>query len=212
MTNRSTTGAKAILVLVVLALGVAGLAAARPASANERDESGGDVPFYARITTLPNPDEIYQDDGWVAIVFYRPPACVRETFNLLDFFDAPAAFSCGPPTTEGFSIRRDGEPPTVAPRQATFRGLGDVPVWFVASSELAAGVADGVLTIGELEGMSTLKTGSASFFHQTLHPHEGANQPMTQFVASGELADGQGFRIQAVMIDNLRIATHITFR
>jgi hypothetical protein len=205
-------GKKKVLVQIALAAAMASMIPPSLASASTRVENGGDVPFYARITTIGTPDQIYQDGEWAAIVFYRPPACVPNAFNLLDFFDIPGAFSCGPPTTEGFAVWRSGPGKDPAPRQAVNRGLGAVPVWFVRSSELAAAISDGVLTIVELEAMPSLMVGSASFFRQTLHPHGGANVPKTQFVASGELEDGRSFRVQAVFIEGVRIQTRITFR
>jgi hypothetical protein len=41
---------------------------------------------------------------WAAIAFYRPPACVPDDFNLLDFFD-PNAMDC-PSVTVQVTLRR----------------------------------------------------------------------------------------------------------
>jgi hypothetical protein len=71
--------------------------------ANSRYDDG-DVPFYARI----EPHAILHTDDWAFVVCYRPPGCVPSTFNLLDFFDIPAAFACQPPTINGFLIVADG--------------------------------------------------------------------------------------------------------
>jgi hypothetical protein len=63
-------------------------------------KSEGEVPFYARFGM----EDIYHDEEWAVIVFYRPPNCVPEDFNMLRFFDCPSeddpgAFACGPATT-----------------------------------------------------------------------------------------------------------------
>jgi hypothetical protein len=43
------------------------------------------------------------------IYFYRPPVCIPDEFNLLDFFDfSGAAFACGPPTIEGLTLWETG--------------------------------------------------------------------------------------------------------
>jgi len=92
---------RALLLLVVIA---ALLLVAPSAYAKIRTPGGGDVPFYARIER----GETLHTDEWMAIIFYRPQECVPENFNLLDFFDL-AAFSCTPPTPDGFTIWA-GEP------------------------------------------------------------------------------------------------------
>jgi hypothetical protein len=187
------------------------LAAAQSASANVRIE-GVAEPFYARI----GPGEIVPNDGELAaIVFYRPPSCVRADFNLLEFFDIPGAFLCGPPTTEGFTIWRNGPGVDPAPLHAVNRGLGDVPVWFVSWPELQTAMADGVLTIGELAALPSLLVGSADFFQQVLHPHDAANVPKLIFVATGTLEDGRSFRVHTVLSETparLRERTSITIR
>jgi len=208
-TVRSTLRKLAVVVGVAGAV-VIGLVAP-PAGGNERQDIDGQIPFYARLGSISTPEEVYEDGGWVAIAFYRPPSCVPDGFNLLAFFDFNA-FACGPPTTDGFEIRRNGQPLTVAPLQAKYEGRGAVPVWFVSTADFAAARADGVVTIVELEAMESLLIGSATFFTQTLHPHGAATQPMNVWVARGELEDGRSFHVQAQAIDELRLETHITFR
>ena len=208
-TVRSAVGALAVGALVAGGLAIGPTAS--PAGSNERQDVEGQLPFYARLGAISTPEEIYEDGGWVAIAFYRPPSCVPDGFNLLTFFDFNA-FACGPPTTDGFEIRRNGQPLTVAPLQAKYEGRGAVPVWFVSTADFAAARADGVVTIVELEAMDSLLIGSATFFTQTLHPHGAANQPMNVWVARGELEDGRSFHVQAQAVDGVRLETHISFR
>jgi len=153
------------------------------------------VPFYARIER----GETLHTDEWMAIIFYRPQECVPENFNLLDFFDL-AAFSCTPPTPDGFTIWA-GEPWVSTPIQVELHGLGAVPVWFVAWPELEAAIPDDSLTMLELEDMESLLIGSASFYNETLHPTDGAVVPMINYVAHGMLADGRSFRLHATTVE-----------
>jgi hypothetical protein len=202
--------------LVGLLLMAATMAAAAPASAAVRLDDGGDVPFYARISTIGTPDQIFHDDQWAVIVFYRPPECVPDDFNLLGFFDfpgpsGPGAFACNPPTTDGFNLWRTGPGVDAAPFLAVTHGLGAVPVWFISWPELEAAVQDGVLTMGELEALpsESLLIGSADYFRQVLQPHDAAVVPMTQFVARGSLEDGRAFRVHGLFIEGTIIQTDV---
>lgn len=170
------------------------------AGAAERSENTP-VPFYARIEHA----VIIHDATWAAVVFYRPPSCVRAGFNLLDFFDIPAAFGCGPMTVAGFTVTKT--PPL--PAQSLLRGLGEVPVWFVDWSELQTAIADDVLTISELAALPSLHVGAATFYHETLHPTGGAKQNKLTLVGSGSLTGGGEFFLQASEVEgelkNVRI-------
>jgi hypothetical protein len=197
-------------VSLVLALALLmSMALAGTASANVRftDEQ---VPAYARITA----GEIFHDGEWAVIPLYRPATCIPAEFNLLDFFDIPGAFFCQPQTVQTASIWKNGPPGDPAPIHAKSHGLGAVPVWFVTWAELEAAIADGVLTIGELESLPSLLKGTASFFTETLHPGEAANVGMLTFVARGVLDDGRTFQVQGTRNDGAGGQTHlgITFR
>ncbi len=161
--------------------------------ANVRVEGGGDVPFYARLES----EGTVHDDNWAVIVFYRPPGCIPGTFNLLDFFDWEA-FDCTPPTTDGFMIFKHGPEVDPAPMLAELHGLGAVPVWFVRWSELQMAIADDSLTIGELAGLDSRLVGSASFYHEILHPFGGSKHGKIEFNTSGTLADGRNFQVETL--------------
>jgi hypothetical protein len=160
--------------------------------ANTYTGGGGDVPFYARIER----GEILHDDEWAVIVFYRPPECVPDEFDLLDFYDWNA-FGCIPHTTDGFIIW-EGEP-GYTPIQIKLRGLGAVPVWFVNWSDLEQEVGDGELLMSELEGMGKL-SGTADIYSETLHPTGAAQVPMINYVAVGNLEDGTSFKVHALLV------------
>jgi len=148
-------------------------------------------PYYARIRH----NFAIHNGQWAAIFFYRSPACVPASFNLLQLFNPPAAFGC-PLTVEGFAIYDQVPPPPgVSPKQAKTFGLGAVPVWFVRWADLQAAVADGVLTIRDLAQMNPI-VGSATFFRETLHPTETAQVPKLSIVARGTTATG-AFFVQA---------------
>ncbi len=182
-------------VCLAAALLLAALPASAPAQVRTeipRDDPG--PPFYARIERhAVHTDIAPHSGGWAAIVFYRSPACVPPDFNLLDLFDAPAAFGCAL-TVDGFEVWRRGPPPAdPIPMFARFRGLGDVPIWFVAWPELQAAVADDVLTLPELEALPSLRKGSATFYRENLRPTDGADHPGLSLTAHGTLHDGGAF-------------------
>ncbi len=168
----------------------------------------GDLPFYARIGY----EEFYHTEDWAVIVFYRPPACIPEDFNLLEFFDIPGAFSCGPYTTEGLGIWKNGPGIDPAPIQVKLFGLGAVPVWFTNWPALEEAMADGNLYLHELEAMPSLLKGSAGFYEETLHPSGGRHPSMIEFVARGFLEDGRTFDVKATITDAGNLVTHIIFK
>lgn len=158
------------------------------------EDPGG--PFYARIEF----GLIHHTDEWAAIAFYRDPACVPPTFNLLRFFDPipPRALGCSL-TVEGFEVWKNGPPPVdLAPIQSKLTGLGAVPVWFVSWPELESALGDNKVTKDELLTMHSLQMGTATFFKEVLHPVGEAQQSALAIVAQGTLPDGRTFTYEAV--------------
>jgi hypothetical protein len=145
------------------------------------------VPFYARGIVGPE---------WTAFVFYRPPECVPEDFNLEAFFDVPRVFACTPMTTDSFAVFEHGPGLDPAPYQARNRGLGAVPIWFIPTEDYLEAAADGVLTMAELRALEPLM-GTADFYSETLHATEGAQVPLLVVNATGTLEDGRSFRLHA---------------
>lgn len=200
--------ALAVALIATLILG------ALPASGNYRVDDDL-VPAYARIAAGPvtgGVEEVFHDNEWAVIPFYRPPGCVPEGFNLLDFFGPfPDLLFCDQ-TVEVATIRRNDAEITDAPIHAKAKGLGAVPVWFVEWPILEAAIADGVLTIGELESLHSLRKGTAHFYTETLHPGQAAQVLLTVFVTRGTLEDGGSFFAQATRsggagrITNVKIA------
>jgi len=163
------------------------------------------VPAYARVER----PFVFHTDEWAAIVFYRDPSCVPASFNLLDFFDVPAAFDCGL-TVSGFEIWEDLPGVAVAPRQVVSTGAA-VPVWFVPWPALQAAIADDVLTLPELESLSPLK-GTATTFHEALQPEGGAMIPHLTIAASGVLPDGRSFQYEFNNVLDGVLQVRIRFR
>jgi hypothetical protein len=166
------------------ALAVLTIVAVLPASADEltRLEFPGDFPgppFYARLSVFP-----LEADGRVAIPFIRDPAFVRPTFNLLALFDVPWAFFA-PLESEGFVLQDDSG----AIHKAVTRGLPGMPVWFVSAAEFAAEAADGVVLIGDVLAMSTLRQGAADTYREELHPGAAGKPDMINIVSRGRVGD-----------------------
>jgi hypothetical protein len=147
------------------------------------------VPAYARVER----PFVFHTDQWAAIIFYRDPGCVPGGFNLLDFFDFPAAFGC-PLTVSGFEIWENGPGIDGAPRKVVSSGQA-VPVWFVLWSDLQSVLTDDVLTISELNSLGPLK-GVATIFHEVLHPLGAVKTPHLTISASGKLPDGRTFQYE----------------
>lgn len=151
-------------------------------------------PFYAR--TAPPPEPIYIVDGWAVIQFYRDPACIRGNFNLLQFFDPPAAFGCTL-LVEGFALRGDDGP---VPKVVRQRGIAPIPFWFIPADAVLAAIQDGVLTIGELADLPGRLVGYATSFNEMQHASAppafgggGHKNPMLSQSALGTLEDGRRF-------------------
>jgi hypothetical protein len=159
-------------------------------------------PFYARIED--HPPFAFTDGGWAAIPFYRDPECLaanRPDFNLLLFFDIPAAWAC-PMTVHGFALWH-GEVGVGSPHTLITHGSGAVPVWFVPEEVFLGAVADGELTIGELASLPGRLVGFASHFEEMLQPFPlppelgGGGHPVVKgrLSAHGTLEDGRTFAV-----------------
>ena len=169
----------ATLVVALLALLLAGVAPANVRSTIPPDPY---APIYL---------DWYGDDEWVAFIFYRPPDCVPNDFNIFDFFHIPDAFFCIPLTVEGFASYKN--PADNVPQQAKLTGLGEVPVWFVSRSDYIDAVQDGKLTFEELEVLPSLLKGHATFFKETRHVLGEHPVPKVNIVARGTLEDSPDY-------------------
>jgi hypothetical protein len=167
-------------------------------------------PFYARIE--PAPPHLYTVDGMAVVAFYREPGCIRPDFNLLSFFDAPAAFGCSL-AVEGFSIWQ-GAPFIGTPKVAETDGLGAVTFWFIPADAGLHAVEGGVLTIGELAALPGRLVGHATQFGEMLHPGLGPNgggheHPMFSLSARGTLEDGRAFEYHVTTANHALVAIRL---
>lgn len=175
---------RATLLLVVGWLSTTSALAQQPVRLTIPDQHPGG-PYYSRALIDPNVPV-------VPVVFYRPPAKVPKDFNLIEFFDAPRAFSVVPLQMQGFGIFKGPG----APIQQTLRGNA-VPIWFINAPLWSSAISDSVLTIGELEQIVAHKA-VATRFHEMLQPIQGAVVSMINIVAEGKLDDGRLFSLHAV--------------
>ena len=195
-----------LISILVVGLMLQVLSPVSNAYANVRTGNGGDLPFYARIEPGGG---VYHTEEWAVIIFYRPPECIPDDFNFFDFFDFNA-FACTPYTTEGFTIWKNG-PSDPAPIQVKLFGLGAVPVWFVPWPVMKSVIADGLLTITELEALSPL-IGYADFYEETLHPSGGSHPSMGEFTAQGDLEDGRAFYVHITAPPNTPYKIRISIK
>jgi hypothetical protein len=152
-------------------------------------EDGPGYPGYGNFSAgfLPN------DGTWAGLTFAADPACVRPDFNLLDWIDIPAVLNCAmnisgvnfsTPSAPFFEIK------ITLPRGAT------TPIYFVLWEELQAAIADGVLTIGELQSLPSLRIGIADkleFHALNSNAPCGDGVGHEYFKARGYLQDGRKF-------------------
>lgn len=167
-------------------------------------------PFYAKATPIQN--QLFRDDGWLAVPFYRPPSCVPADFDLLDLFDfpgpdGPGAFGC-PLLMEGFLLIEPDAPLGTFPRQVVLEGSGS-PIWFVRWDAFREAAADGDVTIAELAALDPL-VGTTRSYRETLKPREGDH--LVVIDARGTLADGRTFSLHVTHVGDRSRAVQIRFR
>jgi hypothetical protein len=168
-------------------------------------------PFYARLSQNPSlgafEQEIFHDDQWAAIPFYREPACIPVDFNLLDFVDLMPdpmyglrPFGCAL-AVEGFELWQNGPGIDAAPIHSRLRAIDAVEIWFVSWPALSLEVQDGQLTIAELGSMPSLRRGTATLFSETLHPAGPSKAHNIALEAFGYTDDGARFHFHATVTD-----------
>ena len=168
------------------------------------------IPAYARLA--PAAGQLYRDGDWVVIPFYRDPARIPPSFNLLQEFDfpgpaGPGAFTA-PLKVRGRLLMEPGAKPGTFPKAAITTGDA-VPVWFVRWAVLAPAIRDNVLTIGELRALEPL-VGTATHFRELLRPRAG--EQLLVIEARGTLADGRRFDAAVVHRHDAPARTSIAIR
>jgi hypothetical protein len=150
------------------------------------------------------------DGEWVAITFMRDvvAGCVPDDYDLLTG-PHPSAFAC-PLTVEGKAWLRDRSDPM--PVRSQHRGLGAVPIYFVGLPQFESAVEDGKLTVGELNGLSPLHIGHASYHRDVIQfPGQGSRPGEHSIVSRGHLQDGRAFQFSGVVRGTENVNTRIEF-
>jgi hypothetical protein len=124
-------------------------------------------PFYARIAVLGPDVLLMESNGTVVIPMMRQVECIDPEFNLLDLYHVPNGFFC-PLTLAGRGLIEPNAPMGTFPAIAYGAG-SNMPVWFVESGPLSSAMADGVLTLPELEALNPRK-GVASRYEEYNKP------------------------------------------
>ena len=111
-----------------------------------------------------------------------------------------------------------GSPNFRTPSQARWEGKGAVPIYFVDLEEFLDAIADGVLTVSELEGLPSLMIGHATKYRFIQLNSGGANSHPTmrsghtQTVAHGLLEDGRSFQFHRTTVGNVITSLKIDFK
>jgi hypothetical protein len=178
------------------------------------DESLG-PPVYAGIASW----FMNTDGEWVAIELIRERSCVPATFNLLQFVDIPGAFGCALTITgkEWWHPEDLANGPWTSippfPFEARLVGSSGMLMYFVKLSELTAAIADGVLTIGELESLPSFLRGYVDSYLQVQHNSNQAERTgHSETIAGGTLEDGRAFFYQKTDRGDRTLSATITFR
>jgi len=146
------------------------------------------APVYARTITHP-------DSEWVVTYLYRERSCVPDDFDIWgDFFDiSGAAFNC-PFLMDGIVVQNPDIPGP--PRHSNLSNQPGVliPVIFVSADDWADLVADGTVTVPELEAAPSALVGWADHHKDILKPLGGQTRVVSfNYVGRGTLMDGRSF-------------------
>lgn len=168
------------------------------------------IPAYARLGAPFK--QLFHNDEWLVIPFYRNPDMIRGDFNLLALFDfpgasGPSAFAV-PLTVTGHYMTEQNAPPTTFPRIVVSSGT-NVPVWFVSWPVFDAARGDGVVTMDELRAMTPVH-GTANRFEETLRPRAGEH--LVVLNAQGRTTDGRAFSVHVTHLEDVTKALRIVLR
>lgn len=170
-------------------------------------------PFYARLEFPTVDSNLIPTNGeWAALVLYRQPECIPETFNLLQVFDVPAAFDCPLGNIGGYEVYENAPGIDPAPRHTRLTGAGEVAIWFVTLAEFNQVAADGVVTIVDVENMASLRKGVTDFYDELLRPSQSNEEILLHIQANGRLDDGGAFRLVYTVNGDPRIRTRVRTR
>lgn len=167
------------------------------------DEDPG-IPIYARVGPILN--QFFVAGNQLVIPFYRNPECIPDSFNLLNYYDPPAAFGCELMVQGRFVIEKDAEEGQF-PIMAHTAG-SEVPVWIVDWTGFQSLKANGAVTIVDLEALQPIKA-TALQFEEYLSPRINEHQVIIE--AEGTVPDTdqkflfhlthEGDQIQSIVLE-----------
>jgi hypothetical protein len=111
------------------------------------------IPIYARVGPILN--QFFVTNGYLVIPFYRDPECIRDNFNLLNYYDPPAAFGCELIVKGKFVIETDAKEGAF-PIMAHIEGI-QMAVWIVGWPDFQGLMESGPVTIADLEALNPMK-------------------------------------------------------
>ena len=131
--------------------------------------------------------------GWTATIFYHPPECVPNNYNLLTGADYNISPKC-PLLVEGFTLWEEG---AAIPFQVVLDNAPGtrIPIYFTKLTEIYAAIADGKITVKDLEQMDSRLVGMADSYHEVYQPLDANGNYQLDILASGTLADGRSFHL-----------------
>jgi len=167
------------------------------------DEDPG-IPIYARVGPILN--QFFVAGNQLVIPFYRNPECIPDSFNLLNYYDPPAAFGCELMVQGRFVIEKDAEEGQF-PIMAHTTG-SDVPVWIVDWTGFQSLKANGAVTIVDLEALQPIKA-IALQFEEYLSPRINEHQVIIEAEGIVEGTDQkflfhlthEGDQIQSIVLE-----------
>ena len=142
-------------------------------------EENPGIPIYARVGPILN--QFFIAENRLVIPFYRNPECVPDSFNLLNYYDPPVAFSCELTVAGRFVTEKEAEENTF-PIMAHTEGV-QVPIWIVDWSVFQNQMESGSVTMADLKAMNPTM-GVANQFEEYLSPRINEHQVIMEAVGT----------------------------
>jgi hypothetical protein len=140
------------------------------------------IPIYARVGPILN--QFFISDGRLVIPFYRAPDCIRDDFDLLSYYDPPAAFGCELTVEGKFVIEKEADEGTFPIMTQTVGS--QVPVWIVNWAEFQGLMENNSVTLTDIEGLHPVK-GVAQHYEEYLSPRMHEHEVIIE--ANGTIPD-----------------------
>lgn len=142
-------------------------------------EENPGIPIYARVGPILN--QFFVAENRLVIPFYRNPECVPDSFNLLNYYDPPVAFSCELTVAGRFVTEKDVDEDTF-PIMAHTEGV-QVPIWIVDWPVFENKLESGSVTMTNLRAMNPTM-GIANRFEEYLSPRMNEHQVILEAVGT----------------------------